>query len=94
MTDTIQDEDEPPASGTPVLQTQPSNVTAASSGGVATDDSHLEDSWRLNLARDFEDGEDGEGEDVQAVVGGAGVLGLIHQFQRVSNEGRGVGVNI
>jgi autophagy-related protein 9 len=94
MTDTIQDEDEPPTDDPPVLLTQPSNVTAASSGGITTDDSHLEESWRMNLAKDLDDDEDGEREDVQAVVGGAGVLGLIHQFQRVSNEGRGRGVGI
>jgi len=91
MTDTIQDEDEPPDA---ILQTQPPNLTTASSGGVGTDDSHLEESWRLNLAGDLDDGGDVEEEDVQAVVGGAGVLGLIHQFQKVSNEGRSGGVGI
>ena len=94
MTNTVQDEDEPPAGGAAILQAQPSNVTTASSGGVGTDDGHLEESWRLNLAGDLDDDGDGEGEDVQAVVGGAGVLGLIHQFQKVSNEGRGGGVGI
>lgn len=68
------------------------NITAESSGGVTTDGSNLEESWKTKFAGDVDsdedEGKDGE-EDVKAVVDGAGVLGLIHQFQKVSNEGRG-----
>jgi autophagy-related protein 9 len=58
-------------------------------GGAGTSESNLEGSWRMNLTDDVGDSEDGEeGDDVDAVVGNAGVLGLIHQFQKVSHESR------
>ncbi|OAT03668.1 autophagy protein Apg9 [Blastomyces gilchristii SLH14081] len=90
MNDTIRDEDEP--SGTsqilPGLHRHPSsNMTTGSSGA---DDSRMEESWRMNII-DGEGETDEETENVQDVVGGAGVLGLIHQFQKVSNDGRGGG---
>ncbi|KMU76254.1 LOW QUALITY PROTEIN: Atg9p [Coccidioides immitis RMSCC 3703] len=86
MADTIQDVDEDQLPG---INIQPSNVTTTSSGGPATDDSQIEESWRINLAEDANSGEDDEAEDVEKVAGGGGVLGLIHQFQKVTNEGRG-----
>ncbi|EEH48847.1 autophagy protein ATG9 [Paracoccidioides brasiliensis Pb18] len=95
MTDTIRDEDEPPMSdhGDPELNRHASQVTTGSSGAGA-DDSRMEESWRMNLA-DEEGPTDEETENVQDVVRGAGVLGLIHQFQKVSNDGRGgAGVGI
>lgn len=65
-------------------------VAGTSSGGAATDDSNLGDSWRMNpLGRDEEGaGEAGEGENIDAIAGGAGVLGLIQQFQKANTEGR------
>lgn len=65
-------------------------VAGTSSGGAATDDSHLGDSWRMNpLAKDEEEtGEAAEGENIDAIAGGAGVLGLIQQFQKANTEGR------
>ncbi|QSS63393.1 autophagy protein Apg9 [Histoplasma capsulatum] len=93
INDTIRDEDEPSTTSQiiPHLNKQPSHITTESSGA---DDSHMEESWRMNLADG--DGEtDEEAENVQDVIGGAGVLGLIHQFQKVSNDGRsGGGVGI
>ncbi|KAK2802587.1 autophagy protein atg9 [Onygenales sp. PD_10] len=87
MTDTIRDEDEkPPNTGLGGLAQEPSNLTTESSV-PATDDSHMEESWRMNLAGEVEG--DTDEEDIQDVVGGGGVLGLIHQFQKVNNEGRG-----
>lgn len=93
INDTIRDEDEPSTTSQiiPHLNKQPSHITTESSGA---DDSRMEESWRMNLADG--DGEtDEEAENVQDVIGGAGVLGLIHQFQKVSNDGRsGGGVGI
>jgi autophagy-related protein 9 len=64
-------------------------------GGTGTSDSNLDESWRMNLAGAEGDSEEGEeGEDVNAVVGNAGVLGLIHQFQKVSNENRAGGTTV
>jgi len=56
-------------------------------GGVEiNDESNLDESWRMNVADDTEDSEGpAEGE---AVFASAGVLGLIHQFQKVNTEGR------
>ncbi|WEW60597.1 autophagy protein atg9 [Emydomyces testavorans] len=86
MAHPIQDVDE---DHLPPTDTQPANMTIASSGGPVTDDSQLEESWRINVADDGDGGDDDEAENVEAVVGGGGVLGLIHQFQKVTNEGRG-----
>lgn len=71
-------------------------ITGASSGGAPTDDSHLGESWRMNpLGQDEEEtGEAGEGENIDAIAGGAGVLGLIQQFQRANTEGRRTTVGI
>ncbi|KAL4868605.1 hypothetical protein BDV12DRAFT_96460 [Aspergillus spectabilis] len=55
---------------------------------------NLEDSWRMNLVSD-EVEEDAEGENVDDLVGGAGVLGLIQQFQKANKDNRpraGVGL--
>ncbi|OAX81033.1 hypothetical protein ACJ72_04627 [Emergomyces africanus] len=88
--DTIRDADESSRASQmlPGLDRHPSSQMTTESSGA--DDSRMEESWRMNLADD--DGEtDEETENVQDVVGGAGVLGLIHQFQKVSNDGRGGG---
>ncbi|KAG2418090.1 hypothetical protein HFD88_001191 [Aspergillus terreus] len=61
-------------------------TTGSSGGGIGTSDSNLGESWRMNLG-DEDGGE--EGENVDAIAGGAGVLGLIQQFQRVSKDNRG-----
>ncbi|PGH30447.1 hypothetical protein GX50_06790 [[Emmonsia] crescens] len=90
MNDTIRDEDESSSTSqiVPGFNRHPSSQMTTESSGA--DDSRMEESWRMNLADG--DGEtDEETEDVQDVVGGAGVLGLIHQFQKVSNDGRGGG---
>jgi autophagy-related protein 9 len=83
-TDTIRDEDEEMDA-----RQVSSRPTTLSHEIDTTDDSQLEESWRLHLAGDVDPDEADEKEDVQAVVGGAGVLGLIQQFQKVSSEGRG-----
>lgn len=38
--------------------------------------------------------EDDEGENIDAIAGGAGVLGLIQQFQKANTEGRRAPVGI
>ncbi|KAL4874506.1 autophagy protein Apg9-domain-containing protein [Aspergillus karnatakaensis] len=56
-------------------------------------DSNLEDSWRMNLVSNEVD--DGETEDVDDIVGGAGVIGLIQQLQKANKDNRtraGVGL--
>lgn len=67
-----------------------------STGAVATSDNNLEGSWRINLAGEADDSDSvAEGDDVEAVVKGpGGVLGLIQQFQKVNNEGRGGGPTV
>jgi autophagy-related protein 9 len=96
LTDTIRDEDEEEEdSGRATAMTTTRNITTESSGGVTTDGSNLEESWKMKFAGDVDSDEDESGdgeEDVKAVVEGAGVLGLIHQFQKVSNEGGRGGV--
>lgn len=54
------------------------------------EDSHLGDSWKTTHAspHDEDDAEDG------AEGGGAGVLGLLYQFQKAQTEGKGAGVGI
>ncbi|KAL2865581.1 autophagy protein ATG9 [Aspergillus lucknowensis] len=55
----------------------------------ASSDSHLGDSWRMNMAGDEEEDEEAaEGENVDAIVKGAGVLGLIQQFQKANKDNR------
>ncbi|KAF3490508.1 Autophagy-related protein 9 [Arthroderma uncinatum] len=91
MRDAIPDADESQAN-TPRLSAQQSNTQrqahTASSSKLATEDSQLEESWRMNLAADVDDDEEEHDEDINEVVEGAGVLGLIQQFQMVGNEGR------
>ncbi|GAQ02928.1 autophagy-related protein 9 [Aspergillus lentulus] len=67
----------------------PNAAGASSAGGVGTSDSNLGDSWRMNLAEDVDDDNTEGGENVDAIAGGAGVLGLIQQFQRVNKDSRG-----
>ena len=43
----------------------------------------------MNLVEDGDDDNTEGGENVDAIAGGAGVLGLIHQFQRVNKDSRG-----
>ncbi|KAL1962979.1 hypothetical protein VTN77DRAFT_8825 [Rasamsonia byssochlamydoides] len=75
------------AEGAQATPAQAGRPEDGSTGGVAASGSNLEGSWRINLAGNADDSDE-EGEEVNAVVGGPGVLGLIHQFQKVSNEGR------
>lgn len=89
--DTIED-DELAADASRATATQPTHPTVVSSGGVGTSESNLEESWRINLAGEVDESDTPEErENVEAIVGGAGVLGLIQQFQKVSSEGRGKG---
>ena len=69
--------------------------TGASSGGAGASDS-LGDSWRMNpLGKDEDEADEGdEGENLDAIAGGAGVLGLIQQFQKANTEGRRTTVGI
>ncbi|KAJ5454589.1 Autophagy-related protein 9 [Penicillium daleae] len=67
----------------------------ASSGGAGTGESSLGDSWRMNPLGQEEDVDEGdEGENIDAIAGGAGVLGLIQQFQKANTEGRRAPVGI
>lgn len=86
ISDTIEDENEASAAeASGATATQP-----VSSGGVGASESNLGESWRTNLAGEVDDSDTPEErENVDAIAGGAGVLGLIQQFQKVSNEGRG-----
>ncbi|BDD55587.1 autophagy protein atg9 [Monascus purpureus] len=88
VSDPIEDEDETSPTG---IRSHSAKQPAHASGGIGigTSESNLGDSWRVNLL-DKEDTDDAEeGENVDAVVGGAGVLGLIQQFQKANTEGRG-----
>jgi autophagy-related protein 9 len=69
--------------------------TGASSGGAGASDS-LGDSWRMNpLGKDEDEADEGdEGENLDAIAGGAGVLGLIQQFQKANTDGRRTTVGI
>lgn len=88
---TIADGDESPvATGRSDPSRPAANAAGASSaGGVGTSDSNLGDSWRMNLVEDGDDDNTEGGENVDAIAGGAGVLGLIQQFQRVNKDSRG-----
>ncbi|KAI9798820.1 MAG: hypothetical protein M1825_004993 [Sarcosagium campestre] len=68
---------------------------SSGSGGILGDDSHLDESWKMTRAGTMEDDGD-EDDDVDNMAGekGAGVLGLLYQFQKAQTEGRGAGVNI
>ncbi|KAJ5172898.1 Autophagy-related protein 9 [Penicillium capsulatum] len=70
-------------------------ATGASSGGVGTGESSLGDSWRMNtLGREDDPDEGNGGEGIDDIAGGAGVLGLIQQFQKANTEGRRTTVGI
>lgn len=89
----IEDEDEPPSTTTDahrLVPQLPAHTTTASSGGIGESESNLGDSWRMNLMGSGEVEEEGEeGENVDRIVEGPGVLGLIQQFQKANNDGRG-----
>lgn len=89
LQDTIKDVDETVEADEagPSSHPQPNPQAGTSSGAVATDDSQMDESWRINLAGEVDDDEEHE-EDIQNIAGNPGVLGLIHQFQKVSSEGR------
>ncbi|KAJ5448876.1 Autophagy-related protein 9 [Penicillium cf. griseofulvum] len=96
-TDTIDDEEEPLSQDDRDSTTRQSGPrTGTSSAGAGTSDSNLGDSWRMNpLSKDDNDpDEDDEGENIDAVAGGGGVLGLIQQFQKANTEGRRTTVGI
>ncbi|KAJ5638114.1 Autophagy-related protein 9 [Penicillium lividum] len=86
MSDTAEDDESP-------LQTHATGPTGTSSGGVGTSDGDLADSWRMNpLANENE--AEGNEENLDAIAGGAGVLGLIQQFQKAHTDGRRTTVGI
>jgi autophagy-related protein 9 len=88
MTDTIEDEEEE-------APTQGREAGGAGSGEGLADESNLGESWKTTRAGAVENDEDEE--DGQEAVGekGAGVLGLIYQFQKAQTDGRGAaGVSI
>lgn len=85
--DPIEDDEEPSSQEARDSTSRPSAPTAVSSGGA---DSNLGESWRMNpLVKDEQDDESDEGENIDAIAGGAGVLGLIHQFQKANTDSRG-----
>ncbi|KAI9874275.1 MAG: autophagy protein atg9 [Pleopsidium flavum] len=88
LSDPIEDEEE----ALPETTQQPDGIT--SSGGMAND-SNLGESWKTTRAGAL-DNDNGDEEDVREATSekGAGVLGLIYQFQKAQTEGRGTGVNI
>ncbi|PYI21330.1 autophagy protein Apg9 [Aspergillus japonicus CBS 114.51] len=92
ISDPIADEDGPSTQARSVgVRASPHVASGSSGAGIGTSDSNLGESWRMNLVdeRD-EDGEEREGgENVDALAGGAGVLGLIQRFQQVSKDNRG-----
>ncbi|BCS24289.1 autophagy protein ATG9 [Aspergillus puulaauensis] len=69
-------------------RTKPPYATSGSNGDPGTGDSNVEDSWRMNLMGDEADDGDADVENVDAIVGGAGVLGLIQQFQKANKDNR------
>ncbi|KAJ5224427.1 Autophagy-related protein 9 [Penicillium citrinum] len=75
--------------------TRPLAAAGVSSGGVGTGESSLGDSWRMNpLGKEEEADEEDDEENVDDLAGGAGVLGLIQQFQKANTEGRRTTVGI
>ncbi|KZF21871.1 autophagy-related protein 9 [Xylona heveae TC161] len=91
LTEPIQDAEEGPSDS---LERRGGVTSSGSAGGLATE-SNLGESWKTTRAGTGEVDE-GEGEEAEALAGdkGAGVLGLIYQFQKAQTEGRGTGVNI
>ena len=93
MADTAEDDESP--SETHDSSARAPRPTGASSGGVGTSDGELGDSWRMNpLANEEEAAEGNEGENLEDIAGGAGVLGLIQQFQKANTDGRRTTVGI
>ncbi|KAJ5281059.1 Autophagy-related protein 9 [Penicillium angulare] len=84
----IEDEEELPSQTG--ASPRPPDPTGTSSGGVGTSGGDLGDSWRMNsLGKDDDEtAEDNEGENLDDIAGGAGVLGLIQQFQKANTDGR------
>ncbi|KAJ5391327.1 Autophagy-related protein 9 [Penicillium cosmopolitanum] len=88
-------DDERPSQDPRDSSTRQQGVAGASSGGVGTGESSLGDSWRMNPpGKDEEVDEEEEEENVDDIAGGAGVLGLIQQFQKANTEGRRTTVGI
>ncbi|OXV08016.1 hypothetical protein Egran_04220 [Elaphomyces granulatus] len=87
VSDTVSNmKDEPVPETASNAAATPGHPGVMANGGGGINESNLDESWRMNVADDTEDSEGpAEGE---AVFAGAGVLGLIHQFQRVNTEGR------
>jgi len=84
--DELEEEDKP---GPPVHQ-----LTFRTSNKVIEEDSELGDSWRTTHAAQLDGDDDHRENRVEIDSKGAGVLGLLYQFQRARTEGRGAGVGI
>lgn len=88
--DPLDDEEEEPLSPNGRVSSTQMYGTRA-----GTSESNLGDSWRMNSAGNDDDaGEGNEGENIDAITGDAGVLGLLHQFQKANTEGRRTTVGI
>ncbi|KAL6239136.1 hypothetical protein BDW75DRAFT_167766 [Aspergillus navahoensis] len=77
----------PPRPPAPRQRTRPLHTTSGSSGGLGAGDSNVEDSWGMKSGEEVNE-EVAEEENVDDVVGGAGVLGLIQQFQKANKDNR------
>lgn len=87
--DTIEDDESPAGEERQPRTRQQSHAAATLTGGTGTSESNLGDSWRMNLTGNGDGNRADEGENVEAITGGAGVLGLIQQFQKANGGGRG-----
>ncbi len=65
----------------------------SASEASAVDESHLGESWKTTRAGNTDDDVNDDPRASNADKG-PGVLGLVYQFSKAQNEGRGTGVNI
>ncbi|KAL4934032.1 autophagy protein ATG9 [Aspergillus undulatus] len=84
----IDDHEESTTPGLGPVVGQRTGATSEERGEPEPADSHLDGSWRMNLMSDEVDEEGAEAERVDDIVGGAGVLGLIQQFQKANKDNR------
>ncbi|KAI9772012.1 MAG: autophagy protein atg9 [Geoglossum simile] len=98
--ETVEDEHEddlPSATATGAVAQHRGTASSDSAGGLAGE-SNLGESFMTTHVATRGDGDDDDEEEgidgITAAEKGAGVLGLLYQFQRAQAEGRGGGVNI
>ncbi|KAJ6014580.1 Autophagy-related protein 9 [Penicillium herquei] len=88
------EDDDVPSEFVRYSSTRPTGAAGASSGGIGSD-GDIGESWRMNsLGKDDDAGESNDGENLEAIAGGGGVLGLIQQFQKANTDGRRTTVGI